>query len=274
MAKATEPYVTQFVEHFGARVTALHVIDLPAAFYGLSAGYVAGTEEVSTLQDRARQTMQSVLPGIPAEREVQLGDSASVIAQFAEANGVDLIMMPTHGYGPFRRALLGSVTANVLHAAKCPVWTMAHLDKPQSDLSLNPKRIVCAIDLVPESVQVIQKARDLARDFGAQVCLAHAVPQARSNGHAEGSMHRNVERQTYYTDHARQEIARMQASAGTEFTVCVDAGPVAPIVAEIARKNHANLVITGRGAVEHFLGTVRSHTYPIIYEAACPVLSL
>jgi nucleotide-binding universal stress UspA family protein len=103
------------------------------------------------------------------------------------------------------------------------------------------------------------------------------VPQAHSNGlhgHTEARGGHELERQNYYADHAREEIARIQAKAGTEFDVCLDAGPVAAMIAEIARKNHANLVVTGRGAVEHFLGTARSHTYPIIHEAACPVLSL
>jgi nucleotide-binding universal stress UspA family protein len=275
MAKATEPYVNRFAAHFGSRVTTLHVIDLPAAFYGMSAGYVVGNAEVGTLQERARETMHAVLSGTVAEREVRLGDAASVIAQFAEASGVDLIMMPTHGSGPFRRALLGSVTANVLHTAKCPVWTMAHSDKPGA--ALVPKRILCAIDLVPESVHVIRKAGELARCLGAQVAVAHVVPQAHRNGlhvHGEAVGQRDLERQNFYTDHARQEIARIQAAAGTEFSVCVDAGPVATTIAEMARKNQASLVITGRGAVEHFLGTVRSHAYPIVYEAGCPVLSL
>ncbi len=37
--------------------------------------------------------------------------------------------MPTHGYGPFRRFILGSVTAKVLHDADCPVWTGVHLEE-------------------------------------------------------------------------------------------------------------------------------------------------
>ncbi len=58
-----------------------------------------------------------------------LGDPAQVITAFAHTQGVDLIMMPTHGYGPFRRLLLGSVTAKVLHDAECPVWTAVHMAK-------------------------------------------------------------------------------------------------------------------------------------------------
>ena len=37
------------------------------------------------------------------------------------------MIMPTHGYGVFRRFLLGSVTSKVLHDLGCPVLTGAHL---------------------------------------------------------------------------------------------------------------------------------------------------
>ncbi|MGA8595805.1 MAG: universal stress protein [Bryobacteraceae bacterium] len=43
------------------------------------------------------------------------GDPAAAIVKCAQAEQVDLIMMPTHGYGPYRKFLLGSVTAKVLH---------------------------------------------------------------------------------------------------------------------------------------------------------------
>ena len=61
---------------------------------------------------------------------VQLDDPATAIISFAETNGVDLIMMPTHGYGPVRSFLLGSVAAKVLHDARCPVWTSSHAGDP------------------------------------------------------------------------------------------------------------------------------------------------
>ena len=48
------------------------------------------------------------------------GEPAREIVDFAAANQVDLVMMPTHGYGPFRQLLLGSVAAKVLHDAHVP----------------------------------------------------------------------------------------------------------------------------------------------------------
>ena len=59
----------------------------------------------------------SVVPG--TEIIVQEGDPAVNIADYASENGIDLIMMPTHGYGKFRSLLLGSVVSKVLHDADC-----------------------------------------------------------------------------------------------------------------------------------------------------------
>ena len=44
------------------------------------------------------------------------------IAEYAAANGVDLIVMTSHGYTGFRRLIMGSVTTETLHHARCPVW--------------------------------------------------------------------------------------------------------------------------------------------------------
>jgi nucleotide-binding universal stress UspA family protein len=48
----------------------------------------------------------------------------------ARESAFDLIMMPTRGRGRFRAALLGSVTAKVLHDSACAVWTAAHAETP------------------------------------------------------------------------------------------------------------------------------------------------
>jgi len=62
------------------------------------------------------------------------GDPAECIVRVAQENAVDLIVMPTHAHGRFRRFLLGSVTAKVLHDTDCPVLTgVHHEDKPFLD---------------------------------------------------------------------------------------------------------------------------------------------
>ena len=75
------------------------------------------------------------------------GDAATEIVQFAMRENVDLIAMPTRGCGVFRKMLLGSVTAKVLHDASCPVWTSSHTEHVTpgplsiSDRSVRPRFI-------------------------------------------------------------------------------------------------------------------------------------
>lgn len=58
------------------------------------------------------------------------GEAASIIQGVAQGNNTDLIMMPTSGAGTFRRFLLGSITAKVLHDVDCAVFTTVHQSVP------------------------------------------------------------------------------------------------------------------------------------------------
>ena len=48
----------------------------------------------------------------------------SAIVNYAESEGVDLIVMGTRGRSGFKRILLGSVASGVLSYAHCPVKTV------------------------------------------------------------------------------------------------------------------------------------------------------
>src|SRR5580765_2508864 len=82
--------------------------------------------------------------------------------------------MPTHGYGPFRSLLLGSVTAKVLHDTECPVWTAPHMEQPLSG-PITGNNVLCAIDATPQSSALIQWATEYAELIGAQLRLVHVV---------------------------------------------------------------------------------------------------
>jgi nucleotide-binding universal stress UspA family protein len=49
---------------------------------------------------------------------------AEAIREYAVAKQADLIVVGTHGYGPVKRLLLGSVSDHLLRCAPCPVLTV------------------------------------------------------------------------------------------------------------------------------------------------------
>jgi nucleotide-binding universal stress UspA family protein len=199
---------------------------------------------------------------------VTRGEPSRAIIQYAEQNGVDLVMMPTHGYGRFRRFLLGSVTARVLHDAHCPVWTAAHAEN-DCDSSPECREILCAVDGSETCIPVIRDAVMLGCELTAKVRLVHAVPYVYP-----GAETLIAESPEFYIDAARSRIYDLQTQAGTNLELCIDAGNVSDVVRKAAIHHHADLIVVGRGKVHERFGGFRTHVYAIIRDSPCPVLSV
>lgn len=97
----------------------------------LPEGYVLVTpdqlaEILTRFQAQLEAAKQSAIAGgAPNVRSALLqGDPAREILQYAEERKHDLIVMGTHGRAGITRIVLGSVAANVLRAASCPVLTV------------------------------------------------------------------------------------------------------------------------------------------------------
>src|SRR5579864_3843193 len=267
------PYVVCMARRTGARVTMLHMVEIPTGAYP---GWPAEAALIN-LQDILRVRQQSLdsflvneFQDIGVTRLMSEGDPASGIAAYAEKEKVDLIMMPTHGYGPFRRFLLGSVTAKVLHDVKCPVWTSAHMPETPA-LPSGYGQVLCAVDLTAKSLPLIQWVSAFAREHCARVKLVHAVPatEFRPGVDIEGGRFRQ-----FLFDVAREDLAKLQQQAGTNWEAVLDGGDVAPVVRRAAEENRADLVVIGRGVMQELFGRMRTHVYSVIREAPCPVISV
>ena len=71
----------------------------------------------------ALQSARAVLDAaaLPYQYHVSVGTPAEAIAQYADQQKVDQIVMGRQGQGGLQSLLLGSVVNKVLHLAKCPV---------------------------------------------------------------------------------------------------------------------------------------------------------
>jgi nucleotide-binding universal stress UspA family protein len=187
----------------------------------------------------------------------------------AESTKVDLIMMPTHGYGGFRRFILGSVTAKVLHDVGCPVWTGVHMEQAPALDAIAIRKIICALDLTPRSEAVLAAGAQMAEEYGAQLILVHAVPG--SDAIPEKLM--DCELRRHLMAQSREQLLALASKANVQATLCADSGDVAKVVHRCAQEQKADLVVIGRGHQTGF-GRLRTHSYAIIRESPCPVLSI
>ncbi len=97
----------------------------PATLYELMVAHDPQVIEQVSAQAGAHtlQAAQALLDaaGLPYETEVASGDPAHTLVDILENYGCDLVVMGASGISPLRRALLGSVSNEVLHAAGVPV---------------------------------------------------------------------------------------------------------------------------------------------------------
>jgi nucleotide-binding universal stress UspA family protein len=267
------PFVQGMASRFGSKITVMSVL-YPFWQTGMGDPSAAMAVDVNALKGdleaRLSGAFEREFAGIPVQRVVDVGEPADVITRFAQAEGVDLIMMPTHGYGPFRSLLLGSITAKVLHDAECPVWTATHIEEPPARSHLACRNVLCAIDGTPKSAPLMEWAARFAKDTGAALRFVHAVSGVE--GWPERQLDREFEEGLRKDAH--EKIERLQQSIGVPAPVCVAVGNVAGAVREEARRHGSDLIVIGRGILHETLGRLRTHSYGIIRHAPCPVLSV
>jgi nucleotide-binding universal stress UspA family protein len=200
---------------------------------------------------------------------VLTGEPADRIVAYAVEQSCDLIVMPTHAYGRFRRFLLGSVTSKVLHDADCPVRTgVHHQDAPFSDEAII-RSIVCAIDLSPNCVPVIRWAQNLARCSEAALKVIHAEPAVDETSDNTGE----IELRHHLFRRAEAKFEGWCGPAGLKIAVEHHGGSLAQVVREAALRERADLVVIVRGHAKGILGRLRTGAYGIIRDSPCPFLA-
>src|ERR1035441_3073230 len=182
-------YAKTLANRFHSELTLLHVLTPP--HYEFGALEIGGSMLTELYTNRAAQVEKELetflageLAGTDAKRVVLEGDPARQIVEYAHEENVGLIVMPTHGYGPFRQFILGSITAKVLHDADCPVWTGVHLEEaPQAEPILF-RDILCAIDLGPQRCEGLEGAAAKKKGCGSRPWVVHATSASPATGQA------------------------------------------------------------------------------------------
>ena len=260
---------TAIAERFDSEITLLHVLAPHVQPLAISGQRMVMREFVrEEVEAKMNEFRCFERRHVAVRRELREGDPARTIVDYADSENIDLIMMPTHGYGPFRRLLLGSVTAKVLHDAKCPVWTAVHREETPSHLPAIPRRIAAAIDLGPHSHNVLSWASRLSAEFGAPLSVIHVAPlDPRTEDY-----YLSPEWRAEVIGNARAEVEEMLQTAGIESEIYIEIGAVPEAVTERAQNLHGDLLVIGRSA--HAGGRLPTNAYAIIRDASCPVLSV
>ena len=113
----------------GAELIALYAdtFEPPVEFTSREVGGIA--QSIETSRRRAQEELercvaQNVPPGVKTQAVVIEDLPVPAIVDYAKRNGVDLIVMGTHGRSGLGRLLMGSVAARVIAESPVPVQTI------------------------------------------------------------------------------------------------------------------------------------------------------
>jgi len=272
-------WVAMLAKRFNSSLTMLHVlpaINMAFELAGCGGGYTV--QEVLAHQKlETEEILQSFLinefQNIKMNRVLAEGDPAAMIVDYAQTNNVDLILMPTSGCGAFRRFLLGSVAAKVLHDSRCPVLTTQHTKELQPNSVCAVHNILCAVQLELGDDRLIRFAREFACAFGAQISIVHAMTSLRPHPetyYLESDMGRLLARSI------RDKIDKMLSVCDAlDVPVYIESGnSVAGVLRSFAQDHHADLIMIDRTFGNRNHGRLRAESLEIIRESPCPVLSI
>jgi nucleotide-binding universal stress UspA family protein len=172
---------------YGSRLTVLHAerFELPRYFTH------SDTDRLTAELARAKGTIENELAGhvekILGPESKKLGidvvvkdvNPVEAILETADKKSAGLIVLGTHGLSGVKRLLMGSVTENVVRAARVPVFTVRQkehdfIDVARPDAVPRLRRILCPCEVNDLGRMTLSHAVSLADRFQARLTVLYA----------------------------------------------------------------------------------------------------
>jgi nucleotide-binding universal stress UspA family protein len=122
-------YATEIAQKFGSSIYLIHVI--PNMDYFTPYESFMAAENIVTVQKgiegEVAKDLEEVgrkITGIKTTNIIRTGVAFVEIIDYVRSEGIDLVIMGTHGRGGLEHILIGSVAEKVVRKSPCPVLTI------------------------------------------------------------------------------------------------------------------------------------------------------
>ena len=128
-SRAAMELAADLARRFGAELLLLHAYPIPGYTFP-DGSVVASPKMLQELADGAERHLEAwrrdaeVAGASRVEAAKVAGEPAAEIVSFAREQGVDLLVLGTHGRTGLEHALMGSIAERVVRRARCPVLTV------------------------------------------------------------------------------------------------------------------------------------------------------
>lgn len=201
--------------------------------------------------------------------------AAPPILEYAQEEGIDLIVMGTHGRRGVRKWLMGSVTNEVVRFAPCPVLTVRGEGDPVPVEKI--RKIVVPVDFSNHGEEALGVACVLSSRHGSEMDLVHVVPDGLHPALYQMTVGGLREPHTGIAEKVEASMEEFFATAspcdGLKASCHALEGHPAKEIVRFARNHESDLIVIsthGLSGVLHLL--LGSTTEKVMAGAECPVL--
>jgi nucleotide-binding universal stress UspA family protein len=128
-AKSAVKMALGLAETHGATLHVLFIVNQPASVSGVGEGFSGLDNLLDALEEEGHNATGEIVEqarerDIETTAAVRRGNPHDDILAYADESDIDVIVMGTHGRTGVKRALLGSVTEDVVRHSEIPVLTV------------------------------------------------------------------------------------------------------------------------------------------------------
>mgnify|MGYP006192869873 FL=1 len=158
----------QIAKKVNAEIFLLHMLELPSQMSDMTTKGAEGPEIIFAIK-KVREQFQVAkekpyLEGILVTEAVQFAKAFEGIIESSKKNGIDLIVMGSHGVSGFEEMFVGSNTEKVVRTSEIPVLVV------KSDVQIaSLKKLVFASDFSSEIEDAFPKALNFAEMLGVEL---------------------------------------------------------------------------------------------------------
>jgi len=251
LAECVLPHTVALSQALGGRVTLLRVAESSgtAAPTVDAYGWHIHKAEASAYLDAVSARLQRET-GLETRTVVQEGRAAESILKFAAGEGVDLIVLSSHGRSGLSRWNISSIVQKIVWQAYLPVMIVRAYQPLPADLSeFRYRKLMVPLDGSLRAEYVLPLAVTLARFHRAELLLTHVVarpylactatPEAEDLALAEQLTERNRRVASRYLEEHRARLAA-EVEVRSRLVVSED---VATALHEVVEEEGVDLIV-------------------------------
>jgi nucleotide-binding universal stress UspA family protein len=253
LAENALPAAAYFARLCGASVALFHVVEKSAR------NRIHGARHLTRPEEADEYLREAAVRWFPAGAVVRHVHSAAVrdvarsIVEHSREFHSDLIILCAHGSGGARDWLIGNIAQQVIARGSAPVLLLRPSQAPPPGESFSLRSILLPLDGLPEHERCESPAVDLARESGAAVHLATAVPTPESLAGEHAAAGRLLPGSTKALLDLRAEEARKyllrrlekMRSLKVNATMEVLRGDPAAVLASLVNRRQDDLIVLG-----------------------------